>query len=736
MQKIHCRYQLDSMDCGPASLKIISDFYGKKISLEELRSLTYLVKDGVSLLSISEAAEQIGFKTIGGKLTFDQLATEALLPCIIHWKQNHFIVLYKIKNKSIFRKQIKLYVADPAYGKLVYTEQEFKESWISTKNKGEEKGVVLLLEPTSEFYASENEKITRTSLKFLLNYILRYKRFFWQLILGILLSSLIQLIFPFLTQSIVDKGIANKDVGFIYLVLFAQMMLILSRASVDFIRRWILLHISARINISLISDFFIKLMKLPINYFDTKLTGDIIQRIDDHERVERIITTRSIETIFSIFTLIIFSVVLCLYSVKIFIVFLVGSLIYIFWILLFLKKRRALDYKKFDLNANEQNKTYQIIQGIQEIKLQNYETKKRWEWEDVKADIFKINISSLHLEQKQESGNILINETKNIVITIMAALAVINNEMSLGMMLATQYIIGQLTAPIEQTIELIHDLQDSKISLERINEIHQKEDEDHNKKEFPPIEFACKDINVSNLTFQYEGPNSPKVLNDICLTIFENKMTAIVGTSGSGKTTLVKLLLQYYNVIEGDIEIDNYSLQNLNSKWWRKQCGVVMQDSFIFSESIACNIATCSDEIDKEKLVNAAKVANIHDFIMKLPLEYNTIIGSEGQNLSQGQRQRILIARAVYKNPDFIFFDEATNSLDANNEKIIVENLQNFYQGKTVVIVAHRLSTVKEADQIIVLDNGKIAEIGTHLTLTNNRGTYYNLVKNQLELGN
>jgi len=715
---------------------MIATYYGKKISLEKLRTLTYMSKDGVSLLSISEAAEKIGFKSIGGKLSFNKLIKEALLPCIIHWEQNHFVVLYKVKTKSILRKQMKIFIADPAIGKIVYNEFEFKDKWISTRIKKEDKGVVLLIEPSSIFFSKKENKNVNSGFQFLFQYFLRYKKFFGQLILGLLFGSLIQLIFPFLTQSIVDKGIVSKNISFIYLILLAQMMLIISRASVDFIRRWILLHISTRINISLISDFFIKLMKLPMSYFDTKLTGDILQRIDDHERVERLVTTRSLETIFSVFTLIVFGVVLCIYSVKIFAVFLLGSLLYTLWILLFLKKRRELDYRKFDVLGKEQNRIYQLIQGMPEIKLQNYETNKRWEWEDIKADIFKLNISSLKLEQKQEVGNILINESKNILITIIAALSVINNEMSLGMMLATQYIIGQLTTPIEQTIDLIHDLQDTKISLERINEIHQKEDEDPEKEEILPVYFDNKTIRVNNLSFQYEGPHSPKVLDNINLTIPENKITAIVGTSGSGKTTLIKLLLQYYRVTEGDIIVDNNNLNKLNTKWWRKQCGAVMQDSFIFSESIASNIATTSERIDKERLIYAAKIANIHNFIMNLPLKYNTIIGSEGQNISQGQRQRILIARAVYKNPPFLFFDEATNALDANNEKAITENLNEFYDGKTVVVVAHRLSTVKNADQIIVLDQGQIVETGNHFELSNKKKAYYNLVKNQLEMGN
>ena len=477
-------------------------------------------------------------------------------------------------------------------------------------------------------------------------------------------------------------------------------------------------------------------MRLPMSYFDTKLTGDILQRIEDHERIENFLTGKTLNTFFSFFTLIVFSIVLWSYSIKIFLIFFVGSLLYTLWIIFFLKKRKEIDYKFFDVQARNQSKTYQLILGMQEIKLQNNELQKRWEWEDVQADLFKVNVSALKLQQIQEAGNVFINETKNIIITIVAALSVIHGDMTLGMMLATQYIIGQLTLPIEQAVDFIHTLQDAKISLERINEIHLKDDENTGKK-YNTVKLKNKTIKIENLTFQYEGPSSKKVLNNINLVIPEGKVTAIVGASGSGKTTLIKLLLQYYPPVSGTISVGGINLNDINTVYWRNLCGAVMQDGFIFSDTIASNIAmTTHDQINMEKLVNAAKIANIHDFIMSLPLQYNTKIGQEGQNLSQGQKQRILIARAVYKNPAFLFFDEATNALDANNEKAIVENLQEFYKGKTVVVVAHRLSTVKNADQIVVLDNGKIVEIGTHKELTHKKGAYYQLVKNQLELGN
>ncbi len=726
--------QLDAMDCGPACLKMIAKYYGKHISLDFARKITYKAKDGVSLYAISDAAENIGFKTVGGSLTLSKLVHEVPLPCILHWNQDHFVVLYKIKSKSVFSSELNFYISDPACGYILYNELEFKTSWLSTQSNLEDKGIVLLLEPANNFNSQNERRAKNRELSFLFNYFKRYKKLLYQLLASLLLGSLFQLIFPFLTQAIVDNGIANKNVSLIYLILMAQMMLVLSRMSVEFIRRWILLHISTRINVSLLSDFFIKLMKLSMSYFDTKLTGDLLQRMEDHERVERFITSRTLDTLFSFFTLLIFGAVLFTYSLEIFIVFTFGSSLYVFWIFFFLKKRRQIDYKRFEIRAKEQGKTYQLIQGMQEIKLQNAEKRKRWEWEDIQADMFKINTSSLKLEQKQEAGNIFINESKNILITIIAALAVIHNEMSLGMMLATQYIIGQLTLPIEQCAQLIHDYQDTKISMERINEIHQQQDEDENK-ENDIQSIQDKEIVIENLTFQYEGPSSLKILDNIDLTIPQGKVTAIVGVSGSGKTTLIKLLLKYYKPVNGSIKVGQINLEDFNSTWWRNQCGVVMQDGFIFSESIALNIAVSSNDIDIEKLLNAAKIANIHETIMAMPLKYNTIIGADGQNLSQGQRQRILIARAIYKNPDFLFLDEATNALDANNEKTIVENLQTFYEGKTVIIVAHRLSTVKNANQIVVLDKGQIVEYGSHNELTKQKGAYYNLVKNQLELG-
>ncbi len=662
------------------------------------------------------------------------MLSDVPLPCILHWNQNHFVVLYKVKNGK------KFYIADPGKGLITYRLDEFKQHWISTKSNDEDKGIAMFLETTPTFFTykmqdEENIKEKR-SFRFLFGYVKKYRKYFGQIILGLIVGSLLQLVLPFLTQSIVDVGIKNQDIGFVWLILLGQLMLTISRTVIDFIRRWLLLHISLRINISLVSDFFIKLLKLPMSFFDTKLMGDLMQRMNDHSRVNTFLTQQTLNITFAMLTFVVFSVVLFFYNKLVFVIFLLGSILYGGWMTLFLKRRKVLDYELFEQQAINNNKTYEFITSMQEIKLQDCEQRRRWEWEDTQADLFGVQMKSLKLQQTQEAGSIFINEVKNIIITVVAATAVIHGQMTLGMMLAVQYIIGQLNSPVEQLMNFFYSLQDVKISLERINEIHQMDDENGKEGLQTSIEDKSEGIDIKNIMFKYDPHALCKTIDDVGIHIPQGKVTAIVGASGSGKTTLIRLILGYYPVLEGIINIGNTDINKLNKKWWRRQCGVVMQDGVIFSESIARNIAVDDGDIDKERLLKAAEIACIKDYVMALPLKFNTKIGRDGVGLSQGQKQRILIARAVYKNPDYIFLDEATNSLDANNERSIVENLDKFYKGKTVVIVAHRLSTVKNADQIVVIDHGKVVEVGNHESLTAKRGAYYNLVKNQLELGN
>lgn len=697
-------------------------------SIETLRRKCYITREGVSFLGLSEAADSLGFRTLGVKIPFDLMSENVPLPCIVHWKQKHFIVVYKIKDD-------KIWAADPAVGLIKYTRDEFVRNWASTVIEEKPSGLVLIIEPTPALYENENETDKSGGFKFLFKYFRFYKKYLYQLVLGLILASCIQLVIPFLTQSIVDIGLNNNDISFIYLILFAQLALVFGRMSVEFIRGWLLLHIGSRVNVAVISGFLQKLMSLPVAFFDTKLTGDILQRVEDNNRIEEFLTSASLNILFSFFNLVVFGIVLAIFSIKILILFLTGSLLYIGWVSIFMKSRGRLDHQRFKQMSVSGSKLINIVNGMQEIKLTQSELSQRWEWEKLQATLFGLKVKGLTLAQYQSAGATLINEITNILITIVAATAVLKGNMTLGMMLAVQFIIGQLNVPISQIISFFRMSQDAKMSLDRLAEVHNLEEEEPE----PEIKILKlpekKDIYINSLSFQYEGPRSPYALKDIDLFIEGNKITAIVGTSGSGKTTLLKMLLGFYQPVDGEILIGDIRLSNLSLRIWRNKVGAVMQDGFLFPDTIAANIAPGAGDIDEERLIRAADIANIRGFIEALPLGYNTKIGANGHGLSEGQKQRLLIARVIYKDPDIIIFDEATNSLDANNEKVIVENLTEFFEGKTVIVVAHRLSTVRNADKIVVLDNGRIIETGTHDTLILNRGAYFNLVKNQLELG-
>lgn len=721
--------QHDAMDCGPTCLRMVFKHYGKNINSERLKRETEVGTTGSSLLGLSEAAEHFGFRTVSAKISFEQLLADAPLPCILHWDQYHFVVLTPKVNKK------KLTIADPAKGLITYSKAEFLKYWLSTQETGTAKGIALMLSPTPKFYQQADEKFTGLGWSLLSQYTFKYKSQLFQLFTGLLIGSLLQLIFPFLTQSIVDTGINTQNLHFIQVILIAQFVLFFGRTMVEFVRGRILLFVSTHINLAILSDFWIKLMRLPLSYYDSKQTGDILQRINDHHRIEEFITGTALQTLFSVINLMVFSAVLFVYNTMVFTIFILGSLLYFLWIQIFLSYRRQLDYKKFAVSSKENSVTVQLIQGMHEIKLNDAEHLKRWEWEGVQASLFKLNFKSLSLSQYQQAGGFFINEGKNIVVTYLVAKSVLDGSLTLGAMVAIQYIIGQLNSPIEQLIGFAQRAQDAKISLERLNEVHQLEDEEPDGRHFITALPANKEISLHNFSFTYKGAGNAPVLKNLNLKIAQGKVTAIVGVSGSGKTTLVKALLKFYDHYTGEIKLGENNLRNFSAKFWRRQCGCVMQDSYIFSDTIANNIAVSDENPVQEKLLYACTVANILSFIEAMPLGFNTKIGAEGNGISAGQKQRILIARAVYKNPTFIFFDEATNALDSNNEKVIMANLKEFFSGRTVVVVAHRLSTVVDADNIIVLENGEIIEEGSHIELSGAKGKYYELVRNQLALG-
>ncbi len=721
--------QYDSKDCGPTCLRMVAKFYGKTFPQHYIKSTSYQKRSGTTLLGLSDAAEKLGFRTVGVKITWEQLASEVNMPCIVNWNQKHFVVVYRIEKDKII-------VGDPAQGILKYDKKTFLTSWYSIVDDIKGKmGIVLLLEPTPSFYNSEDVKENKINFRHLLKYLKPHTKYLLNIALGILVGSVLSLIFPLLTQSIVDVGIGNNDLNFIIIILVAQVALIIGQAANSLIKNWLMLHLTTRVNISLVSDFLGKLMRLPIAFFDSKKVGDLLQRIGDFGRIQTFLTEVLISISMAIVGFVVYSFIMLGYNGFIFAVFLLGSILYIAWILIFLKRRRKLDYMRFQESASNQSSIIQIINGMQDIKLSNCEKKKQWEWEKIQVKLYDISIKGLTLAQTQHIGGLFIDQLKNMLITFIAAKSVLNGNMTLGMMIALQYIIGQLNAPVYQFVQFIQSTQDTKISLERLNEIQMIEDEEPKDiakiNEIPPN----ADIVLKDVIFQYDGPRSRKVLNNINLTIKANKTTAIVGVSGSGKTTLLKLILGFYEPSHGVVLLNNIPIKNYSDREWRHNCGVVMQEGVIFSDTIINNIGASDDNIDFSKVERAVNVANLKQFIEALPLGFNTQIGVEGNGISTGQKQRILIARAIYKDANYILFDEATNSLDANNELVIMNNLSKAFYGKTAVIVAHRLSTVKNADNIIVLDNGVIVEQGDHNELIKRKGHYFNLVKNQLELG-
>jgi ATP-binding cassette, subfamily B, bacterial len=722
--------QLDSMDCGPACLRMVAKHFGRDVSLEYLRQKCQIQRDGVSLWGVCEAAESIGLRTLPVKLDYHSLRTDGCLPCIAHWNQKHYIVVYKISASNVW-------IADPARSKAKLTRQEFEEKWLISESGKEPFGIALILDPTPDFFdADEDASQTAFRNSNILRHFTKHRKLFLQLALFMVLGIVLQATLPFFSQAIVDIGIGNRDFHFITLLLAGQLMILLGSLTIDILRSWILLFISTRVNISLIAHFFTKLMKLPMSFFDVKMTGDIMQRMADHNRLQNFITNTFLNTSFSIINFLVFTFIAIAYDVKIFAIFLLGSIAYFGWMLLFLKQRRKLDFIQFELSAKNQNTTIEMIQGMQEIKLNNAETHKRWGWEHLQARIFKQKMRSLHVNQLQSAGAQFINHGKNLLITFLTARAVINGVASLGEMVAIQFIIGQLNGPLSQMVQFLQSYQDAKISQERINEIHQLEDEESKNQQHMHELPASQTLHLKNVTYKYPGHGNGYALQDIDLEIPQGKTTAIVGTSGSGKTTLIKLLLKYYDVTEGDIRIGGQRLKNIGPSFWRSKCGIITQEGFIFSDSISSNIAVGENTPDQKRLLNAIRIANLECFIDSLPLGLATKIGAQGNGISQGQKQRVLIARAVYKNPEFIFLDEATSSLDASNELIIMNNLREFFKGKTVVIAAHRLSTVKNADQIVVLEKGLLVEKGTHLELTAQKRNYFHLVKNQLESTN
>lgn len=733
--KFPCIRQLYTMQCGAACLTIICRYYGLKYPLQYIDKLCDTHSQGVSLKALQSTAEELGFDTMSVKINLKKLL-QVDLPAIIHWKQSHFVVLYKISSN-----QKHFYISDPARGNIRLSKNDFISGWCAngeSESDAESMGIVLMLEETpqaSRLYSTYSHKIkttTRNSILDLCKSFSKYKNYTLQLIAGLILSSLFQLVFPFLTQAIVDYGIFGKNINIIFLILLGECVIVFARTFTDFIRRWLLLHISMRVNITLISNFIEKLFKLPMKFFDTRHLGDFYQRIEDNHRIQSFLTSQTLSITFALISLVVFTIVLGIYNAGLLAVYMMFSAVYAIWICIFLQKRKSLDYETFSALAANQSCTYQLLSSMQETKVQRCETKRRWEWEDAQSNLFDVQIKNLKLQQVQESGSICINELKNIVITVLAASAVINGEISLGAMLAIQFIIGQLNSPISQVINFIYSLQDLRISYDRVNEIHNMEEEEIQN----PINISGNQFHISfkNVSFKYDRFSPNPTLENIDLSFNSGKVTAIVGASGSGKSTIIKLLLGYYQPQKGEILINGVNLNSISLSKWRESCGTVLQEGIIYSDTIAGNIVMTEDPVNDDLLNQSLKIAGIYDYVYSLPLKIHTKIGPNGKGLSLGQKQRILIARAIYRDPDILIFDEATNSLDTINENCIVNNLKSLYKNKATIIIAHRLSTVKDADEILVMESGKIVERGTYTDLINQRNVFYQLVKNQIDL--
>lgn len=728
LQKFPCDRQLDVMDCGPACLKMIAKHYGKYYSLQYLRDKCGITKEGVSFHDLSYASEQIGLRTLPVKCTLKDLVEKVPLPVIVHWNNNHFFVVYKTKPKTG-----DIYVSDPAKGYVQYTSSEFAEKWVK-KDKGNV-GVLMAMEPQAEFYDKQEEEriLRRKTFSSFLNYLKPYKKSFLHLCIVMLVVTLMQALLPFISKAVIDVGIQTHDVNFINIVLIANIIIYISILLANMARDWILLHVTSRINVSLISDYLNKLMHLPISFFENKMTGDILQRANDHERIRSFVVNNSLSMLFSTVTFVIFAIILFIYNKTVFSIFALGSCLYVSWVMAFLRIRKKLDWQYFELVSKNQSYWVETLGAMQDIKINNYEQPKRWKWEAIQAQLYKVNTRSLSMNNLQSSGAQFIDSVKNLLIAFYCARAVINGEITFGVMISTQFIIGMLNAPVTQFIGFMINYQFAKISFLRLNEIHQLEDEHQNVGENPIDLPDNKNITLNNIYFHYSA-NAQPVLKAINLIIPEKKVTAIVGDSGSGKTTLLKLILRLSRPTHGEILMGDMNINNISLKQWRDRCGAVLQDGRIFNDTILNNIVLDAEKIDYGRLKKALDTANIAQEIERLPLGYQTKMGEQGRGLSGGQKQRILIARALYKNPDFLFFDEATNSLDTLNEQKIVEALDNVFKDKTVIVVAHRLSTIRKAHKIVVMQNGSIVETGNHDELMKARGRYYQLIQSQLDL--